>query len=659
MAVTFSGNFSSSTAYMQLKATYNLVSQDIANNRSTVDYHIYLQSTGGWPYANGSFNLELKKDNVVYRNVPISSYALSANGTFTLATGSITVDHYADGNKTAWLEAYFVSAHGNAYAAGNYTLTSIPRMSDLILLNVYNATITSATYGQTIRFSINKASGSFTSTIRYGWNGNTGTIVSKTSATTYDYVIPNSWMTYIPNDTSTWGTFYIDTYSGTTLIGTKSVTLTTIVPDTVVPTFTSMTVSEATTSPNVSAVTGGTTYLQNASTLKFTFNGATQAYGSAISSYKVSVDGKTYNGNNAISDVFNTSGTFTATATITDSRGRSSSKTVSITIAAYSKPSLSAMSVYRTAGGLSTTVEVKATGAYTIRANNVCKYKLGYKQKGTSTYTYIAEETITASFTDKIKAFTGVTFVQSASYDIEVTLYDSLYSSTTYVSVGTAEVPLALGKNRIGIGKIPSQGVVDMKGDMYIEGALNLTGSVGGNVPRTQSANGFNGLIHPNGTNADWIRSTTNGFLPYASGGNSSSLGTTSWPWKEIHGKTMYVDGRNLGSTTAILATPAVGVWHYSQKTGDTFTYLKYWKTADNIVHLQGLAYLEVGYRNSGQVLFTLPAGYRPEGESVFSTQCSSGACRIDVLPDGKVQLNQGGTPDWISVSGIFFYQYG
>ena len=107
------------------------------------------------------------------------------------------------------------------------------------------------------------------------------------------------------------------------------------------------------------------------------------------------------------------------------------------------------------------------------------------------------------------------------------------------------------------------------------------------------------------------------------------------------------------------MATPAVGVWHYSQKTGDTFTYLKYWKTADNIVHLQGLAYLEVGYRNSGQVLFTLPAGYRPEGKSVFLTQCNNGACRIDVLPDGKVQLNQGGVPDWISVSGIFFYQYG
>lgn len=659
MAVTFSGNFSSSTAYMQLKAVYNLVSQDITNNRSTIDYHIYLQSTGGWPWANGSFPLELKKDGVVYRTLTISSYTLQANGTQTLATGSFTVNHNADGGKTALLEAYFVSAHGDAYAAGNYTLTTIPRASGLTLLNVSNATITSATYGQTIRLSINKASSSFTSTIRYAWNGNTGTIVSNTSATTYDYVIPNAWMTYIPNDTSTWGTFYIDTYSGTTLIGTKSVTLTTIVPDTVVPTFTSMTVSEATTSPNVSAVTGGTTYLQNASTLKFTFNGAASAYGSAISSYKVSVDGKTYNGNNAISDVFNTSGTFTATATITDSRGRSSSKTVSITIAAYSKPSLSATSVYRTSGGLSATVEVKSTGSYTIRANNVCKYKLGYKQKGTPTYTYITEETITAVFTDKVKAFTGVTFVQTASYDVEVTLYDSLYSSTTYMSVGTAEVPLALGKNRIGIGKIPSQGVVDMKGDMYIEGGLNLSGSVGGNVPRVQMTNGYNGIIHPDGTTTEWIRSPQNGFIPYASGGASSALGTVKWPWSQVHAKSMYVDGKNLGSTSAILASPAVGVWHYSQYAGDLFTYLKYWKTADNIVHLQGMAYMEAGYRNSGQKLFTLPVGYRPEGKSIFATYCTNGICRVEVHGNGDVFMNQGGTPDWVSISGIFFYQYG
>lgn len=50
------------------------------------------------------------------------------------------------------------------------------------------------------------------------------------------------------------------------------------------------------------------------------------------------------------------------------------------------------------------------------------------------------------------------------------------------------------------------------------------------------STNGYYGLCVGDNV-SDWIRSSLAGLIPYASGGNSSSLGAPGWSWKEIHGQ--------------------------------------------------------------------------------------------------------------------------
>lgn len=55
------------------------------------------------------------------------------------------------------------------------------------------------------------------------------------------------------------------------------------------------------------------------------------------------------------------------------------------------------------------------------------------------------------------------------------------------------------------------------------------------------SKNTYPGLAH-NGDDAGWIRTTSNGLLPFNSGGNSS-LGTSAWPFQSIYGKAIYDDG--------------------------------------------------------------------------------------------------------------------
>ena len=47
-------------------------------------------------------------------------------------------------------------------------------------------------------------------------------------------------------------------------------------------------------------------------------------------------------------------------------------------------------------------------------------------------------------------------------------------------------------------------------------------------------ANGYYGMTRPDGDTGDWIRTTTNGIIPYQSGG-SGSLGSDTWFFSKAH----------------------------------------------------------------------------------------------------------------------------
>lgn len=82
-------------------------------------------------------------------------------------------------------------------------------------------------------------------------------------------------------------------------------------------------------------------------------------------------------------------------------------------------------------------------------------------------------------------------------------------------------------------------------------------------------------------------------------------------------------------------------------------------------VHLRGLARWHYVQTSSAySVVFYLPPGYRPAKQEVFaaSTQYDSIDGRVDVRPDGAVQVQRGvpggstsGEQGWVSLSGISF----
>lgn len=100
-----------------------------------------------------------------------------------------------------------------------------------------------------------------------------------------------------------------------------------------------------------------------------------------------------------------------------------------------------------------------------------------------------------------------------------------------------------------------------------------------------KSANGFYGIMLPDASDSDWIRTTVTGIIPYQSGG-SSALGTESWPFNNIWSKTIniidtYYPAFRLTAQTVnsfntyskgmfeVNYTDSIGMWIHSDKTTD------------------------------------------------------------------------------------------
>lgn len=75
----------------------------------------------------------------------------------------------------------------------------------------------------------------------------------------------------------------------------------------------------------------------------------------------------------------------------------------------------------------------------------------------------------------------------------------------------------------------------------------------------------------------------------------------------------------------------------------------RYYKDRDGFVHVEGL----VKSGNSGQVIFNLPANYRPAKEVIFPAYTNTGFSRVNIQANGDVYLT-GGT-GWFGLDGIFF----
>ncbi len=98
--------------------------------------------------------------------------------------------------------------------------------------------------------------------------------------------------------------------------------------------------------------------------------------------------------------------------------------------------------------------------------------------------------------------------------------------------------------------------------------------------------------------------------------------------------------------------TPALQNGWVTYDSGAFFATHQYIKGSDNIVRFKGI--IKSGNAANGTVLFTLPAGYRPKERILATSVCADQHCRIDILPNGNVELYLASSV-WTALDSITF----
>lgn len=427
-----------------LTLSWTLSSQSVEKNTSTIAWELKGSgSASGW-VMSGAFKAVINGVTVYS-----SDTRIELRTTTTVASGTATIAHNSDGTKSFSLscEAGIYTYAVSATASGTHTLTTIPRASTI--------SASDANMGSASTITITRASSSFTHTLTYSFGSATGTIVTKTTGTSVSWTPALTLANQIPNAVSGKCTITCKTYSGTTEVGSKTCTVTLTVPALVKPTISSLTASRV----DGTVPTTWGIYVQSKSKAKLTINGAAGAYGSTISSYSITGGGYSSTASSFTTGFLNTSGSITFTATVTDSRGRTSAAaTVSISVVAYSAPSFSSYLSQRcdSAGTLSGEgTYVKATVRYSYSScssNNTVTRATYYRKTGTTTWTNANKSFSSGTaFT-----FGGGNISTENTYEIRYTLTDSFTTIAIIDTVSTASVVMDFksGGKGVAVGKV-------------------------------------------------------------------------------------------------------------------------------------------------------------------------------------------------------------
>ena len=464
----FSGQYGHN---MTLEVTSGFNTQDVPNNRSVVNVDVRLRTNGYASMYGVTADLTLRVNGAT--NVEHPSINIGTSSSQFIYAHDYVVPHDSDGTKTVNIQVSLnlnIAGYGSSTVEFNLPLPTIPRAS--------SGSVTSGDLGTPVEISIDRKVSTFKHTLRYDWNGVTGTIASNVD-TSYSWTLPMSFADNIPNATSSWGRVFIDTFNGSTKIGTTEATFTGNVPASVKPTLASITLTDTNTAVN-SLLNTANAFVQVMSNVQVTFNGASGAYGSTISSYRAEILGKNQNtnSNNGLLGMMNFNGSVTIRATVTDSRGRTSDPVdVQATVLEYFTPQLS-FSTSRS-GSSSTTVTVARNAKIaplTVGGNQKNTMKLTFKYKEHSATSFTTDTgnaggtwTTISNLTNS-SANLGATFNVFKSYDIIGTVEDSFTSYDFLETIGTESFPFSLKADRVGLGKIPEQsGVIDSAWEYYYD----------------------------------------------------------------------------------------------------------------------------------------------------------------------------------------------
>lgn len=480
--------------------TLEQIGQSITNNTSKVRIKWTSQQTGSSynnaPGDKAYYYITINGGTETEHTV---AFTLPQNTTKTILDTTLTVSHKADGTGSikvrTWMDTE-ISA-GVITQTKTLTLDTIPRASAV-------SAPSTGTLGTALKITIDRKSANFTDKLYYKIGSNSAVQITEYDGTagTYSWTPPVSLAINAPNSTKLAVTLIANTYNGTAYVGRSECTVTLAIPSSVVPTL-SVSVTDPT--GNKTKYTGYFLQLLSKITVKITGTGA---QGSTIKSYSIKVgwsagSGTLYTASAATgtTGLLPYYGTVYITCAVTDSRGRTATKSLSYTVSKYSVPTISSISATRCTqnGAANRTGEygkVTFTAAITALSNkNTAAYKVQYREYGTEAWTSV---TPTIPEADKY-APKNITTIFPADtnkrYTVRVVATDAFSTSNSSmrdISASFALFHLAKSMLSVGIGRLCDKNRSLQIGlNTYIDGELHANQHLfmGGNATTDNGSN--------------------------------------------------------------------------------------------------------------------------------------------------------------------------
>ena len=581
--------------------------RDASANQSNMTVKMYAQSDSS---SYGAYNLDASGNTVkmTVNGKQVVSKAMAMDfrnkATVQLASWTGAISHGSDGSKKLDCSGSF-SISGSSYLSGgniscSIQLESIPRATKPTLSD------STVALGSAVTINISPAVSGWTHNIYYCIGTGDWVRFATDVKSNYSWTVPLGIASSYPTATKGTITIGLNTYNGSTQIGgTQTVNLDITIPASVAPSVSAVTVSE------VASGLSNFGYVQTKSKLKIVTS-ASGAYSSSIRSYVYDIGSQSYSGlenTYTMGEVVRDSGTVAVTVTVTDSRGRTASKTVSITVLAYSPPQITHFECSRCGdanGSANANGQyLKVTFGYSVSPlnnKNKASYSLKYSVYDDGKWGGLTSGT---QYTYSRTYISATAILNTAStYQIGLVVTDSFGTASFYKEIGTAVRLLSYIVKRfaIAIGKIPE---IDNIFDVALETIFrkkvttNSDLQVNGNSGFSGGASFYgdvacNGTFHANGNiNANRDIGLAGNMWCSQNGGSAFFDTVLGWgQYADKYGGT-FICGCDI-------------VFNVSSGASDA-SYRPYYRRGDSIDVRMGTA----GYVTSGtkEFYFTIPLG--------------------------------------------------
>lgn len=665
-----------SNGYVRLVLEVNETSASKENNTSIVSWQLWLERGSSWAYDlyNESLaEVEINGQSILSKYV---SFDLRNSDWVRFGSGTLTIPHNDDGTKSISISARLtnVADMGNiGWINGTVDLSNIPRASSI-------RSVSATELGKPVSVEIDRKASGFKHQVWWSVNGSAWIDLGNNHDTSVQFTVPIEYANRITNSDTGTVDVCVRTLQGDTIIG-RDVYLngtSILVPKNIVPTLDSITASEQVS--KIAEIIPKGNFVKGKSTIRLEAVGAKGIYGSTIVSTELSLGNLVVRAPQGDFPA-NNSGTVTAVAKVTDSRGRTATKSIQINIVEYYAPKILAFLANRAGNGTNKTIMstvLANVSPLIVNGSNINRYNLKIQYSEKNSNRWLDAVSLTDQTVEKInrQIDSGAYYALDKSYNIRLVIQDRVSEIVDSVlTVRSSEVLVALGDGRIGFGGFPELKKhceffkpSTMHNSLNVEGGIlsngkpiqefALTSRDGKSIKFTGDLNNLKtagGYYAYRVTNSPQGADNT-GYVTVITQDNNNSCVQMYVPYNK---DAMYMRRSYANSWSGWLSVGGeIDIWRNAsyrsgwRTAGDAV--VQYTITSQGVVHLRGVA--TGGSLADNAAIINLPAGYRPSRYIYKKALNNSyGTAILGINTNGDVTVKKNVDNNWLCLDDISF----